>query len=357
MQAVVWGIGNYYRKKEDYFSGIPISAFVSNKEYNAQYKGINIINPAELFQYQFENLYIMAGEKAIFEILEELKGRGFQEWDKVVLGWNLPPYVNHEEFLCEDGKIICNLEGVCTYISQDEVIRLYNEADLMQLKQKKIRLKRANRLMDAPTEPISRIFGLDRGYPIERYYIEKFLSDNAVYIKGTVLEVAEDTYTKRYGTGVMDNYIMHITESIGEKGIVTDLATGKGVVEGLADCFIITQTLPFIFDVRAAVNNVIRFLKSGGVALVTVSGIVQISRYDMDRWGHFWSFTSASLRRLFEECEEVESVEITTYGNVKSAAYGLYGLVVEDLDAAELEHYDDDYQQLITAVVKKRQRN
>ena len=50
MQAVVWGIGNYYRKKEDYFSGIPISAFVSNKEYNAQYKGINIINPAELFQ-------------------------------------------------------------------------------------------------------------------------------------------------------------------------------------------------------------------------------------------------------------------------------------------------------------------
>lgn len=357
MQAVVWGIGNYYRQKEDYFSGVLISAFVSNKGYGKQFKGIDILCPADLFQYKFDTLYIMAGEKAIFEILEELREHGFQDWDKVVLGWNLPPYVNYEEFLCEDGKIICNSEGVCTYISHDEVIRLYSEVDLLQLKQKKIRMKRANRLAEASTEPISRIFGLDRGYPIERYYIEKFLSNNMAYIKGTVLEVAEETYTKRYGTDIRDNYILHISKAIGEKGMIADLATGKGVMEGLADCFIITQTLPFIYDVRKAAGNIVRFLKSGGVALVTVSGITQISRYDMDRWGHFWSFTSASLRRLFEECEEVESVEITTYGNVKSAAYGLYGLVVEDLDAAELEHYDDDYQQIITAVVKKRQIN
>jgi hypothetical protein len=33
-------------------------------------------------------------------------------------------------------------------------------------------------------------------------------------------------------------------------------------------------------------------LKPGGVLLATVSGISQISRYDMYRWGDYWRFTT-----------------------------------------------------------------
>jgi hypothetical protein len=32
-----------------------------------------------------------------------------------------------------------------------------------------------------------REFGTDRGVPIDRYYIEKFLDDNAAYVRGHVL--------------------------------------------------------------------------------------------------------------------------------------------------------------------------
>jgi hypothetical protein len=106
--------------------------------------------------------------------------------------------------------------------------------------------------------------------------------------------------------------------------------------------------------VQEAAKNTVRLLKQGGVALITVSGITQISRYDMDRWGHYWSFTTVSLRRLFEMCDDVELVEVKSYGNVKTAVSGLYGLAAEDMDEKDLTCQDDDYQQIITAVVKKR---
>ena len=40
--------------------------------------------------------------------------------------------------------------------------------------------------------PVSREFGFDRGTPIDRYYIEKFLGENADKIKGNILEIAEN---------------------------------------------------------------------------------------------------------------------------------------------------------------------
>src|SRR5947208_3646362 len=47
--------------------------------------------------------------------------------------------------------------------------------------------------------PISFYFGFDRGTPIDRYYIEKFLSTQATHIRGRVLEVGDDSYSRRFG--------------------------------------------------------------------------------------------------------------------------------------------------------------
>ena len=44
--------------------------------------------------------------------------------------------------------------------------------------------------------PFSREFGYDRGQPIDRYYIEQFLSAHASDVRGHVLEIADDTYTR-----------------------------------------------------------------------------------------------------------------------------------------------------------------
>src|SRR5713101_8298327 len=100
-------------------------------------------------------------------------------------------------------------------------------------------------------------------------------------------------------------------------------------------------------QVKAAVANSYAALKSGGVLLATCTGISQISRYDMDRWGDYWRLTDASARRLFGDVFGIGNVSIATYGNVRSATAYLQGLAAEDLTEKELEYRDRDYQVVI----------
>lgn len=48
---------------------------------------------------------------------------------------------------------------------------------------------------------VSDRYGYDRGTPIERYHIERFLSEHAQRIRGSLLEVKEARYTRRFGRG------------------------------------------------------------------------------------------------------------------------------------------------------------
>lgn len=204
------------------------------------------------------------------------------------------------------------------------------------------------------TKPVSRFFGFDRGLPIDRYYIEKFLSENRQLIKGVTLEIAGSTYTRKFGgKKVKKSLIFNIKENWTKADVIGDLATGEGIKENFVDCFIMTQTLPFIYDIHSVVKNAVKILKPGGNLLVTVPGITQISRYDMSRWGQYWSFTDLSLRKLFEGVVPLSFIDIKTYGNVKSAACFLYGFARHELTQKELEYQDSDYQLIIGAVVKK----
>ena len=47
--------------------------------------------------------------------------------------------------------------------------------------------------------PISQEFGYDRGRPIDRYYVETFLARQAADIRGRVLEIGDNSYTRRFG--------------------------------------------------------------------------------------------------------------------------------------------------------------
>jgi SAM-dependent methyltransferase len=204
------------------------------------------------------------------------------------------------------------------------------------------------------TSPVSAVFGLDRGQPIDRYYIERFLGEHRDVIAGRVLEVADATYTKRFGgKAVTRSDVLHLTGESSETTIVADLADAKGIADDTFDCVILTQTLQFIFPIGAAVSEVRRILKPGGTALCTATGISRISRYDMDRWGDFWRLTSCSARRLFGDAFGEGAVEVTTYGNVLAATAFLEGLAAEELTTAELDAHDDDYQLLIAVRATK----
>ena len=198
------------------------------------------------------------------------------------------------------------------------------------------------------TEPVSRIFGLDRGMPIDRYYIERFLEKNASCISGKVLEISESTYSHRFGKNVSHYGVLHYDHSNRKATITGDLTRPASLPEKEVDCFICTQTLNFIFEINKAVEGCYRLLKPGGVFLGTVAGISQISRYDMDRWGDYWRFTDRSITKLFEHVFGEKNVEVETFGNVLSSTAFLQGLSLEDIeDVSLLDKKDVDYQMLI----------
>lgn len=202
------------------------------------------------------------------------------------------------------------------------------------------------------TQPISRTFGLDRGTPIDRYYIESFLNQNRSLIQGRVLEIAESTYSRRFGQGVQQFEVLHTQPGRGVTWI-GDLTQSASLPEQAIDCFICTQTFPFIYAVEDAVKGAYRVLKPGGYLLATLGGISQISRYDMDRWGDYWRFTTASAERLFGGIFGASQVEVSSYGNVLSSIAFLEGMAVEDLTEKELHVQDPDYQLIITVKAQR----
>ncbi len=174
--------------------------------------------------------------------------------------------------------------------------------------------------------PLDDKFGYSRGLPIDRYYIENFLARHANDIRGRVLEIGDDSYTRRFGGDrVTRRDVLHILEDAPGATFIGDLTHGEHIPSEVFDCFILTQTLHMIYDLRAALQTIHRILKPGGVVLVTVPCISQIDRYD---WGGdwFWGFTHIVARRLFEEIFPAENVEVEGHGNVLTATAFLQGL-------------------------------
>lgn len=202
--------------------------------------------------------------------------------------------------------------------------------------------------------PFSTEFGYDRGRPIDRYYIEKFLLEQQADVRGRVLEIADNTYTRQFGgRRVVQSDVLHISPAEPNATIIGDLTNLDHVPADTFDCIILTQTLQVIYDVRAALRTVQRILKPGGVILATFPGISPISRYDMERWGYYWGFTSLSARRLFGEVFPESGVQVKAYGNVLAATAFLYGMATEELRQEELEYADPDYEVIISVRARK----
>lgn len=204
--------------------------------------------------------------------------------------------------------------------------------------------------------PISSQWGSERGQPIDRYYIERFLERQAGDIHGHVLEIGTDSYTRQFGgCQVHRSEVLHVAEARPPVTILGDLTRAEHIASNIFDCVILTQTLQAIYDLPAAISTVHRILKPGGVVLVTVPGISKVSRYDMDRWGYYWSFTSCSLRRLFEALFPPAAIQLEAHGNVLAATAFLYGLASQELHRRELDTVDPDYEVLITLRARKPQ--
>jgi glycosyltransferase involved in cell wall biosynthesis len=204
--------------------------------------------------------------------------------------------------------------------------------------------------------PISDCFGFDRGLPVDRYYIDRFLARHSSEIVGRVLEIGDATYTEKFGGArVSRSDVLHVHPGNPRATIVGDLTDASVLPENAFDCIVLTQTLHLIFDVPLAVARIHRALAPGGVALVTVPGISQVDR---GKWGQtwFWSFTPAAMRRLFGAVFGADAVLVESYGNVFSATAFLQGLALEELQTSDLDAIDEAYPVIVAVRARKRSR-
>jgi hypothetical protein len=193
-----------------------------------------------------------------------------------------------------------------------------------------------------PPLPLSRAYGADRGRPVDRIYIERWLARHAADVRGRrVLEVAEDTYARRLGAAAVDVLAPEAGDGV---TVVGDLAAG---IPGAWDCLICTQTFDLIYDVPAAVAGAAALLAPGGVLLASFPGISQHTEAERGAYPHLWRFTALAVRRLLEA--EFAAVEVQAFGTVASSAAFLYGLGEDELGDVALDPHDPDYEMVICA--------
>jgi glycosyltransferase involved in cell wall biosynthesis len=203
------------------------------------------------------------------------------------------------------------------------------------------------------TTPFSRDFGYSRGGPVDRFYIETFLSKQSKSIKGRVLEIGDNNYTLRFGGSKVERSdVLHINSENPHATFVGDLSNAPQLPTGKFDCIILTQTLQLIYHFKEALETCYRVLRPGGTLLITVPGISQI---DSGEWNEYWywSFTKLSITRLLSEIFPTESVEVRNYGNVLAATAFLHGIGLPELQPKQIESTDPNYQVIISAVAVK----
>jgi SAM-dependent methyltransferase len=218
---------------------------------------------------------------------------------------------------------------------------------------------RARRILRPPwlgvlrrVEPLSK-WGADRGTPIDRWYIERFLERHRADIRGRVLEVRDSRYTSRFGTDVEGVDILDVEAANPLATITADLAAADAIPAETFDCFVLTQTLQYVADLDGALRHARRILKPGGVLLATVPGISRVDTGHADR--DLWRFTPRACSLLFAESWAADEVEVTSAGNVLAAAAFLYGIAAEELRARRLAVHDPNYPVVVFVRAVRRQ--
>lgn len=212
----------------------------------------------------------------------------------------------------------------------------------------KINLLKTNRLSITKTSPLADQFG--RGKPIDRYYIEKFLKIYQCYIKGDILEMENNDYTYQFGHDITSANFMDLTNK--KATLVHDLQDTKGLPANKFDCFICTQTLPYIYDIKAGFASAKKMLKKGGVFLVAAPGLSKLSDKPPEFYEQ-WHFTVNSFRNLAKEAG-FSKIEVNMYGNCFAATAFLEGVAVEDIkNPALLDVQDGGFPVTVTLMAIK----
>ena len=192
-------------------------------------------------------------------------------------------------------------------------------------------------------EPFSTTFGFDRGTPVDRYYLHRFLEGNRICITGRVLEVQVPSYTERFGADVRESHTVDINPGI-RTTYTCDLAKAAQIPSDHYDCFLAPNTLQHVAELEPALRTMLRVVKPGGTILASAAGLLPLISDGAD----YWHLSADGWRRVLDVEWPGCDVTVEAHGNCLTAVAAMYGLAQEELDGHELEAHDPRYPVLIT---------
>lgn len=197
--------------------------------------------------------------------------------------------------------------------------------------------------------PFSEHFGFDRGTPMDRYYLHRFLQENAADIHGDVLEIQMPGYTRKYGRDLRRCDSIDIDQKF-KPTYFSDLATADVVPSNEYDCFLLPNTINVLRDIRGCLRHMVRVVKPGGTVLATgaVGGVPLLAE-----GGDYWRMSAEGWLELVRECWAGHEYEVRQHGNCLATMAAALGLAHEELTTDELEYDDPRYPVLVTLRCRK----
>lgn len=194
------------------------------------------------------------------------------------------------------------------------------------------------------TEPLTR-WGYDRGTPVDRWYIDRYLQENRQLVHGRVLEVKADHYASRLGAAEVEVVDIDVTNP--RATVLGDLCQEATLQRARYDAAIVTQTLQLVADPEAALRTLLQGLRPGGALLLTVPCLSRICD-----GSDAWRWTPAGFGRLLSRAAPRAEAEWRGLGNGLAARAFLFGLAAEDLSDEVLAVQDPDFPLVVGACVR-----
>jgi len=209
---------------------------------------------------------------------------------------------------------------------------------------------RSSYLNKKDLNPISDMYGFDRGKPVDRVYIEQFLAKNKKYIKGACLEIVDSHYTKMFGNGKVSRFDALDIFPSKKANIHGDLRNLIQVKSNVYDCLIITQTFNVVDDYYSTISESYRILKPGGVLLVTMPTISPCQNLKVN----MWRFSNEGMKYAISKYFGEKNVLSSGYGNLEAVKAFWVGLAKEDMTEKEISEKTNNIPLIIGAVAIKK---
>jgi len=184
--------------------------------------------------------------------------------------------------------------------------------------------------------PYSRTFGVERGSPVGRYYVEKFLRENADSVSGYCLEFGQDRYRSYFPNATEYD----VTDVVARPGVryICDIHEPVGMPRNHFNAIICTQVFEHLAHPDKAAKSLFELIAPGGVLLLTAPFINPVHKDPTD----FHRFTPDALEMIIKEAGF--NIEVVRFGgNALVGTGSLLGMVQEDFSTHELEQADPVY--------------